>query len=138
MDGGGVAADVAGELAAAMRHDGGLVDALRQPVAGEGVEGAREGRLRGNLPERLPAAQAAQRRAVADGVDQVAGGGEVPDGLGDERLAQRQAVARRAAVAAPTVRGHVVLRDAQLADGHELPVLVVERSDFVLQQGEEP
>jgi hypothetical protein len=32
----------------------------------------------------------------------------------------------------------VILWGAQFADGHELPMLVVERSDFVLQHGEEP
>jgi len=52
----------------------GLANPLRPTVAGERLERAREGRLRGNLPERLPAAQPAQGRAMAHRADQVAGG----------------------------------------------------------------
>jgi hypothetical protein len=75
---------------------------------------------------------------MEDGVDQVASGGEVPHGFGDVRLAQRQPVVWRAAVPAPAVRSHVILRGAQFADGHELPMLIIEHSDFVLQHWEEP
>src|SRR5574344_1583677 len=74
----------------------------------------------------------------ADRIDQVACRGEVPDRLGDEGLAERQPVAGRAAVADPAVGGHVVLRRAKLADGHELPMLLVEFADLVLQHGEQP
>ncbi len=93
VNGGGVPADIAGELVAAAGFDQGFVDALRQFVTGEGVEGAREGRLGRHFAERLPAAQTTHRGAMAERVEQVAGRGEVPDGLGDEGLAQGQAVA---------------------------------------------
>jgi len=138
VDGGGVAADVPGELVAIVGLDQRLVNLLRTPVAGEGVERAREGRFRGRLAERLPAAQPAQGRTMADGVDQVAGGGEVPHGFGDVRLAQGQPVAGRTAVADPSVRGHVIVRRAQLADRHELPVLLVEFAELVLQHRKQP
>jgi len=85
--------------------------------------------LGGHLAERLPAAQPTQGWTMEDGVDQVAGGGEVPHGFGDVRLAQCQPVAGRTAVAALPVGGHVILRRAQLADRHELPLLLFERSD---------
>ena len=137
-DRGGVAADVPGELVAIAGLDHRLVDFLRAPVFGEFGEGAREGRRRGHFAERLPAAQPAQGRTVADGVDQAARGVEVPDGLAYERLAHRQPVARRAAVAAPAVGAHVILRGAQLADRDELAVLLVEFPDLVLQHREEP
>ena len=75
---------------------------------------------------------------MANRVEQVAGRGEVPDGLGDEGLAQGQAVAGGTAVAAPAVGVHVILRGAQFADRHELPVSFVEFADFVLQHGEKP
>jgi len=138
VDGGGVAADVSGDLLSIVGFDRRLVDLLRSSVAGEGVEGARESRFRGHPAKRLPAAQPAQGRTVADGVDEVARGREIPHGFRDERLAQRQAVAGRTAVAAPAVRGHVILRGAQFADRDEQPVFLVEHSDFVLQRGEEP
>ena len=138
VDGGGVPADVPGELVAIVGFDQRLVNLLRTPVAGKDAEGAREGCLRRDIAERLPAAQAAQRRAVADRVEQVAGRGEVPDGLGDEGLAQGQAVAGRAAVAAPAVDGHVVLRGAQFANRDELAVPLVEFADLVFQCGDQP
>jgi len=62
---------------------------------------------------------------VPDGVDQIAGRGKIPNGFGNERLAQRQPIAGRAAVAAPLVTGHMILRVTQLADRHKLPVLIV-------------
>jgi hypothetical protein len=75
---------------------------------------------------------------VAYGVDQVAGGGKVPDGLGDECLAQRQAVLGRAAVADPALGREVLAWVACFADGDELAVLVIEFAEFILQNGEEP
>ena len=74
----------------------------------------------------------------ADAVDQVAGGGKIPDRLGDISLAQGEPVAGQTAVADPTVGAHMIMRRAQFADGHELPVLLVERSDFIFQRGEQP
>jgi transcriptional regulator with XRE-family HTH domain len=56
----------------------------------------------------------------------------------DVRLAQRQPVTGRTAVDAPAIGGHVILRSAPFAHRDELPVLIVQRSDSVLQHGEEP
>jgi len=64
-------------------------------------------------------------------VNQVAGGGKIPDGFGDEGFAQGQATGGRTAIAHPTVRLHVGPRRAGLADGDEFPVLLIEFAQLV-------
>ena len=59
VDGGGVTADVSGDLVAVVFFDHSLLNALRQLILGEGSEGTREGGFAGNLGERFPAAEAA-------------------------------------------------------------------------------
>jgi len=75
---------------------------------------------------------------VAYGVDQVAGGGKVPDGLGDECLARRQAILGRAAVTEPAAGRQLLAWVADLAGGDELAVLVIEFAEFILQNGKQP
>ena len=74
---------------------------------------------------------------MAQGIDQVAGGGEVPHRLGDERLAQCQAILGRTAVADPAVAGQMPAGIADFANGHELAVLLIEWAQFIFQEGEE-
>lgn len=61
-----------------------------------------------------------------------------PEHPWDERLAQCQTVLGRAAVTDPTVDAQVDLRLAQLADGDERPMSLVERADLILQRGQKP
>src|SRR5208337_597975 len=75
---------------------------------------------------------------MAQGVDQLASGWEVPHGLGDECLAQRQTILWRATVADPAVARQVLARIASFADGDELAMLVIEFAEFIFQLGKEP
>jgi hypothetical protein len=76
-------------------------------------------------------------RTVADGVDQVAGGGEVPNRFGDKSLAENKPVAGRAAATDPAEGGPVILRCTQFADRDEQPVLPVQFANLALEKWEQ-
>jgi hypothetical protein len=150
---------MAGEFVAIVRLEHGLVNLLRPPVAGEGACLPRCGAGRSNAREKgasegtSPSASQPHKRRK-DGRCRMASIRSrvvakshtalamyalhsASRSLGGQPPACRDA-ARRRQVAAPTVGGQVILRRAQFADGHELPMLLVQRSDLVLQHGEEP
>ncbi len=85
---------------------------LRAPVFGDLAKRREKVDAEGTSAELSPALHSRRSgRTVADGADQAARGVEVPDeSLAYERLAHRQPVARRAAVAGTSGSAHVILR----------------------------
>ncbi len=122
-----------------------LVNPLRQLIGGKGGEGPAERRFARHVGGAFPAAQATQRGPGAEGFNQGARGGELIDGLGDERVRQPDTRTGRTAVPAPLIAvGEAPqLRERNdftklLIQGGELPEFVGEgRKDLALQAVED-
>lgn len=127
LDGGGVATDVADEFVPGVSLHHVFVDALGQLVLGEGGEGAAEGRFAGNVPGTVPAAETAERRAVAQRFDQRGGGGELIDVLGDEGVGEPDTGTGWPALAAPRIAAGEA---AQLGKRDDLAELLVQGGEF--------
>jgi len=81
-----------------------------------------EGRFARNVARAFPATQSAQRGPGTEGFDQGDRGGELVDGLGDERVREPDARTRRSSVAAPFVAVGEAPQFSERNDFTKLPI----------------
>lgn len=137
VDGGGVDADMADEAVAEMGFDELAVSELRELLFGELFEGAGKGAAVGDVADRIPTTESAQGRGGAKSVDELFGGGEVPNHFGEEGFCQGQAAERFAAVAFPLIGSHEGVELAEFDQANELGFLGGEESELGFEGREE-
>jgi len=137
VDGCGVDADMADEAVAEMGFDKLAVSELRELLFGKLFEGAGKGASVGDVADRIPATESAQGRGGAKSVDELLGGGEVPNHFGKEGFCESQATERFAAVAFPLKGSHEGVELAEFDQANKLGFLGGKESEFGFEGWEE-
>ena len=137
VDGCGVNADMADEAVAEMGFDKLAVSELRELLFGELFEGAGEGAAVGDVADRIPSTESAQGRGGAKSVDELLGGGEVPNHFGKEGFCEGQAAEGFAAVAFPLIGSHEGVELAEFDQANKLGFLGGEETEFGFEGWEE-
>jgi hypothetical protein len=137
VDGSGIDADMADEAVAEMGFDELAVSELRELLFGELFEGARKGAAVGDVAERIPTTESAQGRGGVKAVDELFGGGEVPNHFCEEGFCQRQAAEWFAAIAFPLKGSHEGVELAEFDQADKLGFLGSEETEFGFEGREE-
>ena len=130
LDGCGVDADMADEAVAEVGFDDLAVSELRELLFGELFEGAGKGATVGDVADRIPTTESAQGRGGVKAVDELLGGGEVPNHFCEEGFCQGQAAEWFAAVAFPLKGSHEGVELAEFDQADELGFLGGEEAEF--------
>ena len=137
LDGCGVDADMADEAVAEVGFDDLAVSELRELLFGKLFEGAGKGAAVGDVADRIPATESAQGRGGVKAVDELLGGGEVPNHFCEEGFCQGQAAEWFAAGAFPLKGSHESVELAEFDQADKLVFLGSEEAEFGFEGREE-